>query len=122
MAFATLGYLAFEMAFNARLLDVTGGISSEDEIDSIEHWGRALSGVALMLAGWGSALLPLSGRRRWGKGRTTLALAVSAAVSLAAAWYGERALVDRIVDGSDGITRREAAHLRAVTGAIEHGA
>jgi hypothetical protein len=122
MAFATLGYLAFELAFNARLLDVTGGIASQDEIASIEHWGRALSGVALMLALWGSALLPLSGRRRWGDGRTALALAATAAISLAASWYGESALVDRIVDGSDGVTRRAAAHLRTVTGAIEHGA
>lgn len=42
-------YLAFELAFNARLLDVVGGGATENQIHSIEQYGRSLSGIALAL-------------------------------------------------------------------------
>lgn len=42
-------YLTCELAFNARLLDVVGGGATEDQIHSIEQFGRSLSGIALAL-------------------------------------------------------------------------
>lgn len=42
-------YLTFELAFNARLLDVVGGGASTDEVHSIEVYGRSLSGIAVAL-------------------------------------------------------------------------
>ncbi|HEU4603872.1 MAG TPA: hypothetical protein VFS24_17990 [Steroidobacteraceae bacterium] len=51
-AAATLVYLVVEFSFNARLLDVIGGTASEREIDSIQKWGRIISGFAFALAIW----------------------------------------------------------------------
>lgn len=42
-------YLLFEMAFNARLLDVVGVGASVREVERIEHYGRLLSGTAVAL-------------------------------------------------------------------------
>lgn len=39
-------YLCFELAFNARLLDVVGGAGGSGHIESIEFFGRSLSGCA----------------------------------------------------------------------------
>ena len=49
VALLTAIYLCFELAFNARLLDVVGGAASNEQIHSIETFGRALSGVAVAL-------------------------------------------------------------------------
>lgn len=42
-------YLLFELSFNARLLDVVGGAATTSEIDSIERYGRTLTGIAVTL-------------------------------------------------------------------------
>lgn len=42
-------YLAAELGFNARLLDVVGSGASIEEIKRIENWGRFLSGIAVGL-------------------------------------------------------------------------
>ena len=44
----TVLYLLVEMAFNASLLDVAGGLETS-RVDSMEHYGRMLSGVAVAL-------------------------------------------------------------------------
>lgn len=44
----TLVYLTFELGFNARLLDVVGG-GSTDDVHNIENYGRTLSGIAAAL-------------------------------------------------------------------------
>jgi len=49
IAALTLIYLCFELAFNARLLDVVGGVADDAQVHSIEHFGRSLSGIALAL-------------------------------------------------------------------------
>lgn len=45
----TAAYLFFELAFNARLLDVVGGNACSEEIHAIEVFGRSLSGIAVSL-------------------------------------------------------------------------
>ena len=42
-------YLLFELAFNARLLDVVGGAATFEQIHHIEIYGRLLSGTAIAL-------------------------------------------------------------------------
>lgn len=49
MLLLTAAYLVFELAFNARLLDVVGGGANPDQIHNIEYFGRSLSGIALAL-------------------------------------------------------------------------
>lgn len=44
----TVLYLLCELAFNARLLDVVGGLQS-DSVQALEHYGRMLSGIAVAL-------------------------------------------------------------------------
>lgn len=44
----TVMYLLLEMAFNARLLDVTGSLNAGD-VEPLEHFGRLLSGTAVAL-------------------------------------------------------------------------
>ncbi len=44
----TIAYLLIEMAFNASLLDVAGSLQAE-RVESMEHYGRILSGVAVAL-------------------------------------------------------------------------
>lgn len=49
----SVGYLVFELAFNARLLDVVGAGASSDEVHAIEVYGRSLSGIAFGLMVFG---------------------------------------------------------------------
>ena len=42
----TLTYLICELAFNSRLLDLVGSLSTPDEIHSMERYGRALTAIA----------------------------------------------------------------------------
>ena len=62
----TLVYLLFELAFNARLLDVVGGTATQDQIHHIEIYGRSLSGAAvgLLVMQW------LLGRRNASKNQS----------------------------------------------------
>ncbi len=113
-------YLSFELGFNARLLDVAGGLATPDEVSSIEHWGRYISGIALALAVWG-LIMPRATHNRWRFGRWVIVLAVSAAVSISFAYNGEKALIDSLVDKSDGSQRQIAAELTLFSHAIlEH--
>lgn len=121
LALATLCYLIVELAFAARLLDVTGGNASPDEIVSVARWGRLISGIALTLAIWGSLVLPRAAASGWGSGRTITALTLSFALCVSGAWVAEKALVDHMVAASDGATRRAAAQLRVLSVAILDG-
>lgn len=110
MCLLTGTYLAFELGFNARLLDVAGGLATSDEISSIEHWGRYISGVALAVAIWGS-LLKRGNRREWPLRRYLIVLPVWGIASIAFAYNGEKALIDYLVDYSKGESRQIAAEL-----------
>ena len=45
----TLIYLICELAFNSRLLDLVGSLSTPDDIHSMERYGRALTAIAAAL-------------------------------------------------------------------------
>ncbi len=45
----TLIYLICELAFNSRLLDMVGSLSTPDDIHSMERYGRALTAIAAAL-------------------------------------------------------------------------
>lgn len=123
MALATLTYLAVELGFNARLLDITGLGASKPEVDSIERWGRCISGVAVTLAFWGIWLLPRACRpyRKWPVVGTMTGMVLSAAVLIPAVYTAERMIVDGLVNRSTGERRRAAAHLEALSGALLQG-
>lgn len=108
---ATLTYLLTELAFNAHLLDVAGGVSDIHDIEKVEHVGRLISGVAAALALCGSFVCPMLARR----GATaTLYIGVCAIVGapvVAGVYFGEKALVDALVARSTAEERRAAALL-----------
>ena len=124
MAGLTVIYLAFELGFNARLLDVTGVNASHDQVESIEYWGRLISGVAAMLALWGLSILPRampSDGPRWPLPRLAIVLLLSGAATIASVFFVERMIVDVVVDRSSGEARRAAAHLRVVSVGVLQG-
>ncbi len=45
-------YLVFELSFSSELLNIVGQNASTADINSIEHWGRYLSGFAAGLVFW----------------------------------------------------------------------
>lgn len=114
----TLGYLVVELAFNARLLDVVGGMPTSGEVDSIEKYGRFISGAALTIAAWGLVVLPHSARQRWLMTKTLIWLLVTGLVCISAAYYGERKLIDTIVDQSTAQQRYVAANLKLLATAL----
>lgn len=115
----TLVYLCFELAFNAKLLDVTGALSNTADVNNVEHWGRLLSGFAVAIALWGWVVFPLSEKRSWGATKTILMLGLVAAPCIYTAYHGEDRLVTSIVDGSGGAQRKAALMLQTMTAMVE---
>ncbi|MGD0189130.1 MAG: hypothetical protein ABSD74_00145 [Rhizomicrobium sp.] len=109
------------MSFNARLLDVVGGLPSHDEVQSIEHWGRYISGTALALAIWGSVVMPRGTRDGWKVSTWVAVLGLSAVVSIYMVYNLEGNLIDHLTDQSDGPTRQRALYLAALRGGILAG-
>ncbi|WP_027474226.1 hypothetical protein [Curvibacter gracilis] len=103
----TLVYLLLEFAFNARLLDAVGGISSADAIEGIEIWGRCLSGFACALFFWP---LVLKGKIT-GTSKRLLTLGAVTGVVMSVMYVGERELVDFIVRMSSPAQRYASANL-----------
>lgn len=121
MTVLTLCYLVVELGFNARLLDVTAGIATTEEVAVLERWGRALSGVAVGLAVWSWFVIPKARRKGWPGALFAVVLSTSMAASVAGMWRLQQGIVDGLVERSDGEGRRAAAHLRAVTAALARG-
>jgi hypothetical protein len=121
MLILTCSYLICELGFNARLLDVVGGDAGPLEIDAIQKWGRVISGTALTLAIWGTILFPAASRHGWIRNALLPIAALIAAGCLATAWIAERALVDSIVNPSNGELRRTAVYLRLASIAALNG-
>lgn len=117
MTAATLAYLLVEMSFNARLLDVAGGMATAEEIDSIEQFGRLISGVAVALALWGSAAahLPADSFKR------LCFLSISGVLLISGTYHGEKLLIDTLVDRSSPDDRRDAAMLSLLSHGIRNG-
>lgn len=114
MLFLTLCYLVFELGFNARLLDVVGSLATHDEIERIEESGRLISGIALALLFLGFQLQKAA-RQNWRTRTYLLRLPFVAACCISAMYYGQRALVDWLVERSSAEDRSRAAVLVPIT-------
>lgn len=114
----TLLYLIVELAFNARLLDVVGGMPTADEVSSIEKAGRFISGTALAIAVWGLRVLPHSAKRGWTITRTCIWLFVSGAACILFAYFAEQCLINRIVDSSSARERYVAVNVKMLSQAF----
>lgn len=112
-------YLLFELAFNARLLDVVGGTASIDQVHNIEVYGRMLSGVAAALVAL-QVLLVKEARFagfpvRWVR-ISILCVAVAATV-----YFALQALVNTLVANSSPEFRRQALNVVLVQRALVDG-
>lgn len=114
MLVLTLGYLIVELGFNARLLDVVGGLASHDEIESIEVFGRLISGTALALLMLGFQLQK-GARRGWDAATYAVRVPLVAVTCISAMYFGQRALIDWLVDRSTADDRSRAAVLVPMT-------
>lgn len=120
VALLTALYLCFELAFNARLLDVVGGAPSPDQLHAIEIFGRSLSGVAVALV----LLQLLLGRRARSARGSPRALAIVFWCLLAGllVFASLQLLVEQLVARSSPEFRRASLNIVLVQRALARGA
>jgi len=119
IALLTALYLCFELAFNARLLDVVGGAPTTDQLHRIEVFGRSLSGVAVALV----VLQVLLGRRQRSGRRTPsfIAIAFWCALSGGVVYGSLQTLVEQLVATSSPSFRRASLNIVLVQRALVEG-
>lgn len=100
----TFVYLIFEFGFNARLLDVAGGKSDQVALHNIEVFGRMLSGVGCTLLIWRFIVNSETGAIA-SFGRFLLL----GAVLIPCVYFGQKALIDYLVDTTSPKERATAA-------------
>lgn len=109
-------YLCFELAFNARLLDVVGGSATLEQIHHIEVFGRSLTGCAVGLI---VLQVLLSFRARNGgvspRGMTILFLVSLSGVST---YFALSVLVEQLVASSDASFRRTSLNVVLIQQAL----
>lgn len=117
----TLIYLIVELAFNARLLDITSVKANTDNIHSIEIYGRIISGIALTLAVWGIVALPIMDKKRvpvFGQGIILFIISVPLMIGT---YLGEDHLVNNIALHSTGEERKQSVLLNLMKTEIASG-
>ncbi|CAD6528459.1 hypothetical protein [Paraburkholderia metrosideri] len=113
----TAAYLLIEFSFNARLLDVVGGNASASDVDSIEVYGRLISGFALALAAW-PWLFSRAQKHSYGIAKTVLYLIALSGVLIVVAYHAEKRLVDVLVNRSNAADRYVALNLHLLQQAL----
>lgn len=119
IALLTALYLCFELAFNARLLDVVGGAPSTDALHRIEVFGRSLSGIAVALV----VLQVLLGRRQRSGRRSPsfMAIAFWCALSGGVVYGSLQTLIEGLVATSTPAFRRASLNIVLVQRALVDG-
>ncbi len=112
----TVVYLLFELVFNARLLDIAGTVPNQDDLHDIEVFGRSLSGIGASLILW----------RTLGERRKSFSVPLLLLVILLVApgvYWGQKFLVDYLVNRATAQERKNASYLAAVSAAtLRHAA
>lgn len=117
----TLIYLVVELAFNARLLDITSIQATPEHIHSVEVYGRIISGVALTLAVWGIILLPIMNKKRIPMLGQGIILFIISVPLMIGTYIGEDDLVNNIAIHSTGQERKQAVLLNMMKTEIASG-
>lgn len=123
LAALTALYLTFELAFNARLLDVVGGAASQEQIHSIEIYGRSLSGIALalfVLQGLLHLRNPGEKRRiQWQPGNASIVFACS--ITAGIVFVSLEALTDYLSESSSPSFRHASMNIVLIQRALVEG-
>ena len=112
----TIAYLIFELSFSARLLDVAGGVSSQDDIDGIEWYGRVLSGIA-----FGLLFFRMIIETEWNIKQKIVSLAVVFSLSLFAMYQLQEWTVRYFIDRLSDEERKQAVVLAIAAPQIASG-
>ncbi len=117
MTLVTAVYLIVECAFNSRLLDVVGGMPEHEAVESVERFGRLISGFAVALMLWPGFFIR---RHRHGANQAmmVLKLALCSAAVILLVYHSEKRLVDTLVDHSTPDSRYLATNLGMVQHAL----
>lgn len=116
-------YLVFELAFNARLLDVVGGGASTQDVHHIEVSGRMLSGIAValvvlqLLLTWRARRMRLGHKAfppMWG-------VLLLCGLTIGGVYLGLQKMVDGIVASRSAEFRRQALNITLIQKAIVDG-
>lgn len=118
----TVIYLIIETSFNARLVDISGSISSSDEIRKIEIFGRCISAFAVFLA---IACFIWKGYALNNKSKSLfvffIKIFVVGIVVFPSVYIGEKLLTDFLVENSTGYTRKKALWMNTIREGMLHG-
>ncbi len=106
----TLTYLICELAFNSRLLDLVGSVSTAEEVHNMERYGRTLTAIAAALLALQFSLMGLVRLKK--KGRLLSAKASTGTVLLIClvtgtlTWHAVEWVIERQVSKSTGEFRQ----------------
>ncbi|WP_312229680.1 hypothetical protein [Pseudescherichia sp.] len=106
----TLTYLICELAFNSRLLDLVGSISTADEVHNMERYGRTLTAIAAALLVLQFALVGIARMKKKNRSLSPKA-SVGVVLSLclltgAVTWHAVEWFIERQVANSTGEFRQ----------------
>lgn len=106
----TLTYLICELAFNSRLLDLVGSVSTADEVHNMERYGRTLTAIAAALLALQFSLMGLVRLKKRGvwltaKASTALVLLICL-ITGTLTWHAVEWVIERQVTKSTGEFRQ----------------
>jgi hypothetical protein len=106
----TLTYLICELAFNSRLLDLVGSVSTADEVHNMERYGRTLTALAAALLALQFSLMGLVRLKKKGvwltaKASTALVLLICL-ITGTVTWHAVEWVIERQVTKSTGEFRQ----------------
>lgn len=99
-------YLAFELSFNAYLVDTATMTLTDNEVENLEKFGRTLSGVGLMLLvfGW----IRYNSTRKF---QTLIKMSAFGLFGFMLMFIGQKALIDYMVDKSTPQQRKDSQYI-----------
>lgn len=101
-----LGYLIYELAFNSRLVDVSVSNLANSEVMALELEGRVLSGIGLSLL-----LLRFIAISKHSLAKNAGLICLAIVVGFPAMFYGQKLLVEGLVERTTAEQRMDAQHL-----------
>lgn len=110
-------YLLFELAFNARLLDVVGSTMDEEVVDEIEFFGRFISGIALTLVVW-PKILKKTVVASYSRVATAFLMAMALLACCGVSYLVQEGILKAITASSSAEARRAAATMVLLTEAV----
>jgi hypothetical protein len=112
-------YILLEISFNARVASVAGSANLDtDSLRSMELLGRSVSGLGAALLLTGTFFSRSSGKGLFTRWLPGVAIA---AIGFFGMFFGQKILVDNLIDASSAELRHQTVRAQALRGAIAEG-